>query len=88
MKQYICTGTWRRHNKGDIISEFEYNKMPIEAKNHNYEEYFAKEVKDELVSPDIVPENIQEVEIQVGEFSKPPAPFHSKVKKFVAEDDK
>lgn len=42
MKQYICTGTWRRNNKGDIITEFEYNKMPIEAKRNNYEEYVVK----------------------------------------------
>lgn len=69
MKQYICIGSWRRHSEGDIITEFEYNKMPIEAKTLNYKEYIPEvpvqvtivaEVENKLKSPKNWKLNVEE----------------------------
>jgi hypothetical protein len=53
LKQYICIGSWKRNAEGDIITEFEYNKMPIEAKTHNYKEYIPEIPVQEKIVADV-----------------------------------
>lgn len=80
MKKYICTGTWKRNNKGDIISEYDYKRMPIEAKKNNYEEYVPPVAEPQLIlsqSIEIVTENpMVENPVTSG-----PGVYHSKIKK-------
>lgn len=38
MKFYRCITTWKRHSVGEVIPEYEYNKLPFEIKQHkNFE---------------------------------------------------
>jgi len=31
---YLCKQSWKRHTKGDVITDWEYNKLPVEIKKH------------------------------------------------------
>lgn len=34
MQKYICKESWKRHTKGDVITDWEYKKLPVEIKKH------------------------------------------------------
>lgn len=36
-QQYICTRSWARHTEGDIITVWEWRKLPIEVKDSHFE---------------------------------------------------
>lgn len=35
-KQYICIRAWTRNSVGDVLTEWEYTKLPYEVKNETY----------------------------------------------------
>jgi hypothetical protein len=43
LKKYICTRGWQRNSTGDILEEWEYNRLPDEVKNRNFKEYVAEQ---------------------------------------------
>lgn len=40
MRKFICTSGWIRNKKGEILTQWEYNRLPQEIKDGNFEEYF------------------------------------------------
>lgn len=54
-KRFICTKGWKRHSKGTIITEWEYNKLANESKEQFFEEYKPE--------PEVIPEPVQEVPV-------------------------
>lgn len=34
MRKYICKESWKRHTKGEVITDWEFKKLPVEIKKH------------------------------------------------------
>jgi len=82
LKKFICTRGWKRNPTGDVIEEWEYNKLPDEVKNRNFKEYVPETVK---VEPEIVvPEPVKEEPVQPVSVK----PVHQRFKTFNVEDTK
>lgn len=59
MKKYRCVRGWVRNSTGEIIEEWQYNKLPDEIKNRNFEEY-VEPVVEQPIKPISKPlENIK-----------------------------
>jgi hypothetical protein len=50
-KQYICKRGWKRHSKGEIITEWEWKKLAIESREQFFEEYNPQP---EVIEPEVV----------------------------------
>lgn len=61
MKNYICTRGWQRNSTGEIIEEWQYNKLPDEVKKRNFKEYVPEPVEEKPVLKE-VPKPITRIE--------------------------
>lgn len=61
MKKYKCTAAWVRHRVGQVIEEWEYNKLPIEIKR-NFTPIPITQTQPEeekLVKPSYIPPEVK-----------------------------
>jgi hypothetical protein len=43
--KYVCVRAWRRHSLGEIITEWEYNKLPQEIKDSKSFQIYVERVQ-------------------------------------------
>lgn len=78
MKKFICVRGWKRNPTGEIIEEWQYNKLPDEVKSRNFKEHLEEESKPIVVE---TPKKVEEVP-----FKTEQKPTHQKFKPFTLED--
>ena len=72
MKKFICVRGWKRNPTGEVIEEWQYNKLPDEVKNRNFKE--------------VVPEPIVKP-VTITEILTAAKSVHPKFKPFNVADD-
>jgi hypothetical protein len=52
--KYKCIRSWARHSIGDVVEEYEYNRLPHEIKGVNFEPLqVVQVVQDVAINPEV-----------------------------------
>lgn len=77
MKKFICVRGWQRNPTGEVIEEWQYNKLPDEVKSRNFKEVVPDEVVETKAVPKVEP---------VIESIAPPKTSHTRFKPFNVDE--
>lgn len=89
MSKYECIRSWTRHTKGEVIEQYDYNRIPADFKETHFRKVEEKvEQQTVVIKPEPVIEQYKPVEPEVINVITPdPVEFVANIDNIISDEN-